>query len=135
MRGATVKEMGWKGIQHGALLALARQYGFEVLITGDKNLSQQQNPAGRTVALVVFSETRWQVVRSGSDRILEALIGIAAGGYREVALARPGRVRRPRPDRPENVWRGTCSDAVSGPTIHGPRKRLGAAVMAFDRFA
>ena len=99
---ATAKDMGWKGIQNGALLTLAQQSGFEVLITGDKNLSYQQNPVGRTVALVVLSETQWQVVRSGSDRILEALIGIAAGSYREVTLARPSQVRRPPPNRPEN---------------------------------
>jgi hypothetical protein len=87
---ATVRDMGWKGVQNGALLALAQQSGFEVLITGDKNLSYQQNPAGRMIALVVLSETQWQVVRSGSDRILEALMGIAAGSYREVVLERPG---------------------------------------------
>ena len=33
---ATVKEMGRKGIQIGALPALARQSRSEVLITGDK---------------------------------------------------------------------------------------------------
>ena len=99
---ATVKDMGWKGIQNGALLALAQQSGFEVLITGDKKLSYQQNPAGRMIALVVLSETQWQVVRRGSDRILEALMGIAAGSYREVALDRPELVRRPPPNRPEN---------------------------------
>ena len=99
---ATVKDMGWKGIQNGALLSLAQQTGFEVLITGDKNLSYQQNPAGRMISLVVLSETQWQVVRSGSHRILEALVGIAAGSYREVALARPGLVRRPPPNRPRN---------------------------------
>ena len=99
---ATVKDMGWKGIQNGALLALAQQSGFEVMITGDKKLSYQQNPAGRMIALVVLSETQWQVVRSGSDRILEALMGIATGSYREVTLDRPGLVRRPAFDRPEN---------------------------------
>jgi hypothetical protein len=33
---ATVKDMGWKGIQNGALLALAQQSGFEVLITATR---------------------------------------------------------------------------------------------------
>jgi hypothetical protein len=56
---ATVKDMGWRGIQNGALLASAQQPGFEVLITGNKNLGYQQNPAGRMIALVVLSETQW----------------------------------------------------------------------------
>jgi predicted nuclease of predicted toxin-antitoxin system len=99
---ATVKEMGWKGIQNGALLALAQQSGFEILITGDKNLSYQQNPAGRTIALVVLSETQWQAVRSGSDRILKALMEIAAGSCRVVVLDRPELVRRPPPNRLDN---------------------------------
>jgi hypothetical protein len=98
---ATVKDMGWKGIQNGALLALARRSGFEVLITGDKNL-RQQNPAGRMIALIVLSETPWQVVRSGSDRILAALMGIAAGSYQEIVLDRPGLLRRPPPKRSGN---------------------------------
>ena len=39
--------LGWKGIQNGALLALAQQSEFEVLITSDKNLTYQQSQAGR----------------------------------------------------------------------------------------
>jgi hypothetical protein len=46
---ATIRSraLGWKGIQNGALLALAQQSEFEVLITSDNNLTYQQSQAGR----------------------------------------------------------------------------------------
>lgn len=40
---STVQEMGWTGKTNGELLALMISYGFDVLITADKNLQNQQN--------------------------------------------------------------------------------------------
>ena len=48
----TVQEMGWDGIKNGRLLELA-QRDFQVFITGDRNLSFQQNVPGFSVAVVV----------------------------------------------------------------------------------
>jgi predicted nuclease of predicted toxin-antitoxin system len=39
----TVQEMGWIGKQNGELLELLISEKFEVLITADKNLQNQQN--------------------------------------------------------------------------------------------
>ena len=39
----TVKEMKWLGKKNGELLGLAALNGFDVLITLDKNLKNQQN--------------------------------------------------------------------------------------------
>ena len=49
----TVQEMGWDGIKNGRLLALA-QADFSVFITGDRNLSFQQNLPAFTIAVVVL---------------------------------------------------------------------------------
>jgi predicted nuclease of predicted toxin-antitoxin system len=49
----TVQEMGWDGIKNGALLALA-QTDFHVFITGDRNLSFQQNLPAFTITVVVL---------------------------------------------------------------------------------
>ncbi len=99
---STVKDMGWTGIQNGALLALAQQSGFDVLITGDKNLTYQQNAANRKIALIVLSESQWQAVKTGAGLITGALVGVAAGSYRQVVLDRPRLIRRPPPSRPGN---------------------------------
>jgi predicted nuclease of predicted toxin-antitoxin system len=49
----TVQEMGWPGIKNGRLLALA-QSDFRVFITGDRNLSFQQNLPEFSIAVVVL---------------------------------------------------------------------------------
>ncbi len=45
--------MGWAGIKNGRLLALAQQ-DFQVFITGDRNLSFQQNLPRFSIAVVVL---------------------------------------------------------------------------------
>ena len=49
----TVQEMGWAGIKNRRLLALARDC-FQVFITGDRNLSFQQNVASFSLVVVVL---------------------------------------------------------------------------------
>ena len=49
----TVQAMGWTGIKNGQLLALA-QSQLEVLVTGDGNLSFQQNLSQFSLAVVVL---------------------------------------------------------------------------------
>jgi predicted nuclease of predicted toxin-antitoxin system len=39
----TVRDMGWLGKKNGELLGLAAFNGFDILITMDKNLKNQQN--------------------------------------------------------------------------------------------
>ena len=51
---ASVSKMGWCGIQNGELMALAKQNGFDVFMTGDRNLSFQQNVARYGIAIVVL---------------------------------------------------------------------------------
>ncbi|HME10781.1 MAG TPA: hypothetical protein VKG25_27240 [Bryobacteraceae bacterium] len=45
---------GWDRFTNGALLDIAEQTGFEVLVTADKNIRYQQNLAGRKIAIVVI---------------------------------------------------------------------------------
>lgn len=59
----TVKEakaQGWDTLTNGELLKVAEEAGFEVLLTTDKNLRFQQNLQGRTLAIVVLSNSRWR---------------------------------------------------------------------------
>lgn len=49
-----VREMGWESLRNGDLIAIAEQEGFDVLMTADKNLSYQQNLAGRRISIVTF---------------------------------------------------------------------------------
>jgi hypothetical protein len=51
---STVQQMGWAGIQNGELLQRAAAAAFDVFITGDRNLSFQQNLAELPLAVVVL---------------------------------------------------------------------------------
>lgn len=50
----SAQKLGWSGIKNGRLLALAVENGFEVFLTGDRNLSFQQNLTEFPIAVVVL---------------------------------------------------------------------------------
>jgi hypothetical protein len=47
------KDRGWDRLTNGDLPAEAERSGFEMLLTGDKNMRHQQNLRGRKIALNV----------------------------------------------------------------------------------
>ncbi len=56
----SVQRMGWAGIRNGELLALAEKQ-FEVFITGDRNLSFQQNIRQTGIPIVVLAAKSTQL--------------------------------------------------------------------------
>ena len=50
----SAQKMGWSGIKNGKLLALAVENGFDVFLTGDRNLSFQQNLTEFSIAIIVL---------------------------------------------------------------------------------
>lgn len=59
----TAKELGWEKLSNGDPLTVAECAGFDILLTTDKNIRYQQNLGGRSIAVVVLSQSRWPVVR------------------------------------------------------------------------
>lgn len=47
-------KMGWSGIGNGKLLQLAVENGFDVFLTGDRNLGFQQNITQFRIAILVL---------------------------------------------------------------------------------
>ncbi len=80
----TAREMGWHELENGDLLKQAETSGFDVLLTGDKNLSYQQNLSSRTIALVVLETTRWKVLREQTDLVAAALGRAKPGSFEEM---------------------------------------------------
>lgn len=76
----TVQEMGWDGIKNGKLLALAEQQ-FDVFITGDRNLSYQQNLTRFKIAVVVLRAESIRLVhtRPLMPRLLTSLPNLHSG--------------------------------------------------------
>lgn len=82
----TAYEMGWSQLSNGDLLAAAGRERFEVLVTTDKNIIDQQNLDGMPVAIVVLLSTRWPRIRSVSNAINSAIDAAAPGTITEVNI-------------------------------------------------
>ena len=56
----SVQKMGWAGVKNGRLLALAEQQ-FDVFITGDRNVSFQQDIPQFRIAVVILAAASTQL--------------------------------------------------------------------------
>src|SRR5207248_3458848 len=59
----TVVNMQWGGVKNGALLQLIERERFDVFLTGDKNMRNQQQLESRPFAVLVMSAINWPVVK------------------------------------------------------------------------
>jgi hypothetical protein len=72
-------ELGWQGLENGALLDAAENAGFDLLLTCDQNVRHQQNFASRKLALVVLSSNHWPTLRRVAARIASAVDFVQTG--------------------------------------------------------
>lgn len=82
----TAVGMGWNELENGVLLATAEAAGFVAMITGDQNISYQQNNAKRIIALVVLTQTNKRVVLAHHAEIASALRRVLPGSFELVQL-------------------------------------------------
>jgi predicted nuclease of predicted toxin-antitoxin system len=66
------------GLENGRLLEAAEAAGFDVLITVDQNIPDQQNLAGRSISVMILC------ARTNRLRDLELLIPAAASALRSI---------------------------------------------------
>jgi hypothetical protein len=67
------KEQGWDTLKNGDLLKAAEDFGFDLLITTDKNLLYQQNMVGRKIAVLVLGNAQWPVLRLHTEIVTAAV--------------------------------------------------------------
>ena len=77
---------GWQELGNGELLNAAEAAGFEVLLTTDKNLSYQQNLAGRKIAVVVLGQGRWTLIEPHVAQVVAAVNAATPGSFAEVEI-------------------------------------------------
>jgi hypothetical protein len=82
----TAFERGWSALHNGALLDVAEQEGYALLITTDQNLRYQQRLADRQLAIIVLLSTSWPRIQLRVDTIRAAVASIVAGGYQEIPI-------------------------------------------------
>ena len=80
-------ELGWQGLENGALLDAAEQAGFDLLLTCDQNVRYQQNFASRKLALVILSSNHWPSLRRIAARIATAVDFVQTGNIVRVDVA------------------------------------------------
>jgi hypothetical protein len=80
-------ELGWQGLENGALLDAAEQAGFDLLLTCDQNVRYQQNLATRKLALVILSSNHWPTLRRVAARIATAVDFVQTGQIVKVDVA------------------------------------------------
>ena len=89
LKGHTVQtawQRGWDKLKNGALLNAAEDAGFEVFVTPDKNIRQQQNLKTHSIAIVVLGNPQWPVLRNHIDRVVAAVNAAKPGTYIEVEI-------------------------------------------------
>lgn len=88
-----VRYMGWLGKVNGELLALARDDGFDVLITLDQDIEDQQNLTAADVGVIILmaGTDDMNALRTLVPQILDKLRTIGRG---EIAHILPKENRR-----------------------------------------
>ena len=81
----TAYEKGWSALRNGELLAKA-EAAFDLLVTTDRNLRHQQNPAERRIAILVLPTTSWPRLQKIASQIAAAVASLQPGQYLEVPL-------------------------------------------------
>ncbi|MGB7844653.1 MAG: hypothetical protein WBL63_03495 [Candidatus Acidiferrum sp.] len=82
----TTAQRGWDKLKNGELLKAAEDAGFDVLVTPDTNIRDQQNLTVRTIALVVLGSPQWPILRLHMERVVAAVNAARPGSYTEVEI-------------------------------------------------
>jgi hypothetical protein len=80
-------ELGWQGLENGALLDAGEQAEFDILLTCDKNIQYQQNFTNRNIALVVLSSNHWPTLRRIAARIATVVDFVQTGQIVKVDIS------------------------------------------------
>ena len=82
----TAYERGWSQLTNGELLAVAERENFEVFVTTDKNIVNQQNLDGLSFAIVALSSTSWPRIQTASESVKQAIDAAMPGTVTEVNI-------------------------------------------------
>ncbi len=90
---------GWEELENGKLLDAADEDGFDVFLTGDKSLFQEQNLTGRRLAIVALSAVEWRIIKDYLHRIVTAVTALSLARFNRSIVAGSAGSRQPRANR------------------------------------
>tara|TARA_B100000959_G_C14407277_1_gene388867 strand:- start:103 stop:360 length:258 start_codon:yes stop_codon:yes gene_type:complete len=82
----TADERSWSLLTNGRLLAAVENEGYEIFVTTDKNLTNQQNLRTIPFAIIVLSTTSWPRIQTASDKVKLAIDTAISGSITEIAI-------------------------------------------------
>ena len=82
----TAYERGWSTLKNGELLATAEREGYEVFLSTDTHLKNQQNLTGRDLAIVVLTSPSWPRIQRAVASVVAAVDAALPGSYTEVEI-------------------------------------------------
>jgi hypothetical protein len=86
----TIVEMKWPPqLENGELLKAAETAAFDVLITSDQDITYQQKPVGRKLALLVLGSNIWPIVRNYGTEIAAKIAGARPGSCEIIEMPLP----------------------------------------------
>jgi len=77
----TAYRQGSSTLRNGDLLREAEEAEFDVLLTIDKNLTNQQNLSKRKIAIVALGRNRWSLIQPVLPRIVSSVNATRPGSY------------------------------------------------------
>lgn len=80
----TAAYAGFAGLKNGKLLDAAENAAFEVLVSGDQTVYDEQNLSKRRIAIVLLSAVSWPVIESYVARIAAAIDAATPGTFTRV---------------------------------------------------
>ena len=80
------RQIGWHELKNGELIQRAEDAGFELILSTDRNIRYQQNLAGRKIAILVFGQQNWNLLRPHIQFVVDAVNAAIPGGYAEVDI-------------------------------------------------
>ena len=83
----TAGEKGWARIANGALIRLAEEAGYDVLVTADQNIRHQQNIGRARIGIVALMSNRWPLVQHHTEAIVDAIHAVQPGQLVEIPIA------------------------------------------------
>jgi alkanesulfonate monooxygenase SsuD/methylene tetrahydromethanopterin reductase-like flavin-dependent oxidoreductase (luciferase family) len=70
---STAHEQGWSTLLNGNLIKAAEDAGFEVLLTADTHMMNQQNLAQTKLAIIALSTNHWKSILAAVNLIVVAV--------------------------------------------------------------
>jgi len=82
---STAHEQGWGTLLNGNLIKAAEEAGFDVLLTADSHMMNQQNLTQTQIAVVVLSTNHWRSILTAINSIVAA-VDVAKPGLSTIEI-------------------------------------------------